>query len=96
MFRNGLQPAHIIMIFLVVLPVILIIVGIVLLAHHLQKRRQATSPQIGSQEWPAAPPAATGPDPIEQVRRLAELRDSGAITDEEYQARKNKLLGDVP
>jgi uncharacterized membrane protein len=96
MFRNGLQPAHIVMFFFVVLPVILIIVGIVLLAHHMQKRRQATPPQIGSPQWPTAPPVATGPDPIEQVRRLAQLRDSGAITDEEYQARKNQLLGDVP
>jgi hypothetical protein len=32
------------------------------------------------------------PDPIEQVRRLAELRDEGILTEEEFQRKKRELL----
>lgn len=38
----------------------------------------------------AAPPA---PDPVEQLARLAKLRDSGAVTEEEFQAKKTEILG---
>jgi Short C-terminal domain len=38
----------------------------------------------------AAPPA---PDPIEQLKQLAALRDQGILTDEEFAAQKTKLLG---
>jgi hypothetical protein len=38
----------------------------------------------------AAPPA---PDPIEQLKQLAALRDQGILTDEEFTAQKSKLLG---
>lgn len=39
---------------------------------------------------PPAPPAA--PDPIEQLRRLGELRDAGILTDEEFAAKKAEIL----
>jgi hypothetical protein len=32
-------------------------------------------------------------DPIEQVKRLAELRDQGLLTEEEFQTKKKQLLG---
>jgi hypothetical protein len=38
---------------------------------------------------PAPPPAA---DPIEQLKELAGLRDSGVLTEEEFAAQKAKLL----
>ncbi|MCK6209148.1 SHOCT domain-containing protein [Georgenia sp. EYE_87] len=95
MFRNGLQPSHIIILFLVVLPLILVVVGVVLLVRRTQRRPQATTPQVGGPQWHPPPPASPVPDPIDQVRRLADLRDSGVISEEEYQARKNKLLGDI-
>lgn len=38
-----------------------------------------------------APPAA--PDPTAQLEKLAELRDRGVITEEEFQAKKADLLG---
>jgi hypothetical protein len=31
-------------------------------------------------------------DPIEQIRRLGELRDRGLLTDEEFQTKKSELL----
>ena len=41
----------------------------------------------------AATPAA-GDDPILLIERLAALRDSGALTDEEFAAQKRQILGD--
>lgn len=42
-----------------------------------------------------APAAAPAPevDPIERLKRLGELRDSGVLTEEEFAAQKAKLLG---
>ena len=40
----------------------------------------------------AAPAAPTPPDVAEQIRKLAELRDQGHISDEEFQAKKAQLL----
>jgi Short C-terminal domain len=39
------------------------------------------------------PPAAAAPDPIEQLKELAELHSQGVLTDEEFAAQKAKLLG---
>jgi hypothetical protein len=48
-------------------------------------------------ETPAAAPAAPAPpgagDTIAQLKQLGELRDSGVLTEEEFQAQKAKLLG---
>ncbi len=41
-------------------------------------------------------PVAAGPsadDAIEQVKKLAELRDQGILTDAEFEAKKKQLLG---
>ena len=41
---------------------------------------------------PAPAPAAAAPDPIEQLTKLAELKDQGILTDAEFQAQKAKIL----
>jgi hypothetical protein len=41
----------------------------------------------------APPPAAPQPDIVEQLRRLGELRDAGVLTEDEFAARKAKVLG---
>ena len=44
----------------------------------------------------APPPPAPAPaaeDPIAQLKQLAELRDQGILTDEEFAAQKAKILG---
>lgn len=44
---------------------------------------------------PAATPATAlvpSPDPMEQLRKLAELRDAGIVTNEEFEAKKAQLL----
>lgn len=45
-------------------------------------------------EQPAAPPPAPAqPDTITQLKELAELRDQGILTEEEFAAQKAKILG---
>lgn len=40
----------------------------------------------------ASVPAASAPDLADQIRRLGELRSEGLLTEEEFQAQKQKLL----
>ena len=42
----------------------------------------------------AAPAADGGDDTLEKLQKLADLRDRGALTDEEFEDEKRKLLGD--
>lgn len=39
--------------------------------------------------------SGSGSDPLDQIARLAQLRDSGALTDEEFQREKAKLLAQM-
>jgi membrane protease subunit (stomatin/prohibitin family) len=58
--------------------------------------KQAAQAQQAAQEAAPAPqpePAAAAPDPIEQLTQLAALKDSGALTQEEFDAQKAKILG---
>jgi hypothetical protein len=42
---------------------------------------------------PVAAPAGPGPETIEQLRQLGELRQQGILTEEEFDAQKRRLLG---
>lgn len=42
---------------------------------------------------PAAPSAPAAPDYITELKKLAELRDMGIITAEDFEAKKRQLLG---
>jgi hypothetical protein len=44
------------------------------------------------QAAPPAPPPPPAPDPIEQLAKLGQLRDSGVLTEEEFAAEKAKIL----
>ena len=48
--------------------------------------------RIGDREAPAAPAPPAAPDAAEQIRKLAELRDQGHISPEEFEAKKAQLL----
>ena len=39
------------------------------------------------------PGFAAAPDPADEIAKLADLRDRGALSDEEFQAQKKKILG---
>jgi hypothetical protein len=66
-------------------------------------RRQAR--RWGAQEYEEAPPQYAepqpqyaapqpeAPDPIEQLKELAALKDQGILTEEEFSAEKAKILG---
>jgi len=51
-----------------------------------QQQQQYAQPQY------APPPPAPAPDPIEQLKELAALRDQGILTDAEFEAQKAKIL----
>ena len=42
---------------------------------------------------PPRPPPRAAADPIEQLKELAELKNQGILTDEEFAAQKAKILG---
>ncbi len=63
--------------------------------HMANKQAQAQAAQAqepASQPQYAPAPAAPAPDPIEQLTKLAALKDSGALTEAEFEAEKAKLL----
>ena len=47
----------------------------------------------GPQPPPAAAKAAAGVDPLDALEELQKLREAGALTEEEFAAQKNKILG---
>jgi membrane protease subunit (stomatin/prohibitin family) len=61
-----------------------------------QSGAQQPEAQDPPQAQPGTPPAAAATDAgdrITQLKQLAELHDSGALTDEEFAAEKAKVLG---
>jgi hypothetical protein len=63
-----------------------------------QARRWAEQDMYYGQEGqyydpPPEARAPSGPDRIDELRKLGELRDQGVLTDEEFAAEKAKLLG---
>ena len=56
-----------------------------------QEEQQAAQQQ--AQTAPPPAPAADAPDPIAQLKQLAELKDQGILTEEEFAAQKAKILG---
>ena len=65
--------------------------------HHDQAKRGTAELRhlIADHQATAAQPAAAAPtaiDPADQLRKLAELRDAGILTAEEFEAKKSELL----
>jgi hypothetical protein len=50
--------------------------------------------EISSAAPESAPPTSVGSERIEHLQALGELRDSGVLTDDEFQAEKQRLLGE--
>jgi hypothetical protein len=57
-----------------------------------QDQAQQDQAQQNQAQAPAAPVAAQV-DVVDQLKRFAELRDQGILTEEEFAAQKAKLLG---
>ena len=60
---------------------------------HMANKQAAQAQQVAARigSRPASAPAPGGPDPIEQLTRLAALKDSGALTEAEFDAQKAKI-----
>jgi hypothetical protein len=56
------------------------------------EQEQAQDQQAAPAPAPAAP-AAAAPDPIAQLKELADLKNQGIRTEEEFAAQKAKILG---
>ena len=71
-------------------------------AYHAGKRHQenmaedemteARLQQLEAQQGAAPAPAAPAQVPVEQLKQLAELREQGVLTDEEFEQQKRRLL----
>jgi hypothetical protein len=69
-------------------------------ANIVAQRQDAYNAQQGYDDQPPQqeqaappPPAAPAPDMIQQLKDLAELKDQGILTDEEFSQQKAKILG---
>ena len=60
-------------------------------AYEQQYEQQHPQQQYAQPQY--AQPAAPPPDPIEQLKALAELKAQGVLTEEEFAAQKAKILG---
>jgi Short C-terminal domain len=60
-----------------------------------QANRWAQQDQEQYAEQPAAPsaPAQAAPDPVSQLKDLADLKAQGVLTDAEFEAQKARILG---
>jgi hypothetical protein len=56
----------------------------------LEYQQQA---QAAAAPAPAAPAGGMSPEVIEQLKQLAQLKDQGVLTEEEFDQQKRKLLG---
>ena len=65
--------------------------------HHRQQARWADQDQQAyEQQAPAAPPPAAAPaapDYAGELEKLAQLRDQGVITADDFEAKKKQILG---
>ncbi len=65
--------------------------------HRQQQRWAQQEAQQAPQEYQQAPPPAAAPaaepDYAAELQKLAQLRDSGVITPEDFEAKKHQILG---
>jgi hypothetical protein len=57
-----------------------------------EDQQYAQQQQQYAQQAPPPPPAAPAPDPIAQLKELAELKSQGILTQAEFDAQKAKVL----
>ncbi len=58
-----------------------------------QKWSAQDAPQQGYAEPPPPAAPAAGPDRMEQLKQLGELKAQGVLTEQEFEAEKAKILG---
>jgi hypothetical protein len=58
--------------------------------YYEQQQQQYYEPP--PQQYAPAPAPAAAPDPIEQLQKLADLKNQGILTEAEFEAQKAKIL----
>lgn len=75
---------------------LILVIGIIVLAYMIAVKPDGelvvTYEYRPPQAAPTPPEPAAVPDPTDQLRKLAELRDAGIITPEEFEAKKAEIL----
>jgi Short C-terminal domain len=61
-------------------------------ARRAAQEQQPAGMESQQQAPPSAPPPAATETTVEQLQKLAQLRDSGVLTSEEFEAQKQKIL----
>jgi uncharacterized membrane protein len=79
---NNLAGWHLLIILGVLAIMALIAVAVIALVLHLSRKDPTNL-------------APTTPDPAEQIKRLAQLRDQGLLSEAEYEAKRSELLGSI-
>ena len=63
---------------------------------YAEQDQAAYEQQMAQQQQMAAPAeAAAGDDPMEQLKKLAELKDQGILTEQEFSDQKAKILAQM-
>jgi Short C-terminal domain/Domain of unknwon function (DUF3824) len=62
-------------------------------AQYYEQQQQQQYYEPPPQQYAPAPAAAAAPDPIEQLQKLADLKNQGILTEAEFEAQKAKILG---
>jgi hypothetical protein len=62
-------------------------------AQEEEQYAQQQQQQQQYQQQAPPPPQAPAPDPIAQLKELADLHSQGILTDEEFAVQKSKILG---
>jgi len=61
--------------------------------HRRQQQRWAQEEPAAYEEQAPPPPQAAAPDYTAELEKLAQLRDQGVISAEDFEAKKKQLLG---
>ena len=62
-------------------------------ANRWSQQEAEQEPQYAEPQYAAPVQAAPAPDPIQQLKDLADLKAQGILTEEEFAAQKAKILG---
>jgi Short C-terminal domain/Domain of unknwon function (DUF3824) len=61
-------------------------------AQYYEQQQQQQYYEPPPQQYASAPAPAAAPDPIEQLQKLADLKNQGILTEAEFEAQKAKIL----
>jgi hypothetical protein len=79
--------------FLIVLPLLGALIYLIVNGSDMQKRTMKEAAEMEQAQRAYIQSVASTGSAADEVAKLAQLRDSGALTDAEFQAQKAKLLG---